>query len=76
MPSSPIGSCTPSTTNLDLAAFRAAVSKAQDANVDALWLDGWCYRQDGTYDHAAFCAELATVMRNVAAVIWLPAEPD
>ena len=57
---------------LDASAFRAAVKRARDAKVDALWLDGWCYRREGDYDHAAFCAELATVMRHVAAVIWLP----
>ena len=53
-------------------AFLSAVSKAREAGVDAIWLDGWCYRQEGPYDHAAFCAELAAVMRNVAAVVWLP----
>ena len=53
-------------------AFLSAVSKAREAGVDAIWLDGWCYRQEGPYNHAAFCAELAAVMRNVAAVVWLP----
>ena len=31
-----------------------------------------CYRHEGAYDHASFCAELAQVMRYVAAVVWLP----
>ena len=53
-------------------AFLDAVSKARKAGVDAIWLDGWCYRQEGPYNHADFCAELAAVMRNVAAVVWLP----
>ena len=53
-------------------AFVAAVSKAREAKVEALWLDAWCYRQEGEYDHSAFCAELGTVMRHVSAVIWLP----
>jgi len=53
-------------------AFLSAVSKAREAGVDAIWMDGWCYRQQGPYNHAAFCAELAAVMRNVAAVVWLP----
>ena len=53
-------------------AFLSAVSKAREAGVDAIWLDGWCYRQQGPYNHAAFCVELAAVMRNVAAVVWLP----
>lgn len=57
---------------LDIPAFTSAVGKAHEAGVDALWLDGWCYRQDGEYNHAAFCAELAQVMRHVSAVIWLP----
>ena len=48
------------------------MSKAREAGVDAIWMDGWCYRQQGPYNHAAFCAELAAVMRNVAAVVWLP----
>ena len=57
-------------------AFVDAVSKAREAGVDAIWLDGWCYRQQGPYNHAAFCAELAEVMRNVTAVVWLPRSRD
>ena len=57
---------------LDVDAFRAAVKRAREAKVDALWLDCWCYRREGEYDHAAFCTELAAVMRHIAAVIWLP----
>lgn len=57
---------------MDVDAFCGAVKKAHEADVDALWLDCWCYRREGAYEHAAFCAELATVMRHVAAVLWLP----
>ena len=37
---------------LDVDAFRAAVKRAREAKVDALWLDCWCYRREGEYDHA------------------------
>ena len=57
---------------LDVAAFTSAVRMAREAGVEALWLDAWCYRQEGEYDHASFCAELGAVMRHVGAVIWLP----
>ena len=67
-----VARCANSVLTLDADAFMAAVSKAREAGVDAIWLDGWCYRQHGPYNHAAFCAELAAVMRYVTAVIWLP----
>jgi hypothetical protein len=57
---------------MDVRAFVAAVARAREAGVVALWLDALCYRQEGPYIHADFCAELATVMCHVAAVIWLP----
>lgn len=57
---------------LDVDAFVSAISKAREAGVDAIWLDGWCYRQEGAYNHAAFCAELGQVMRHVSACVWLP----
>ena len=42
---------------MDVDAFVAAAAKAGEAGVAALWLDAWCYRQEGPYVHAAFCAE-------------------
>ena len=32
-------------------------ARAQEAGVAALWCDAWCYRQEGSYNHAKFCAE-------------------
>lgn len=57
---------------MDVDAFVAAVARAHEAGIAALWLDAWCYRQEGPYVHAAFCAELSAVMRHVTSVIWLP----
>ena len=57
---------------LDVDAFRSAVARAHDAAVTALWLDAWCYRQQGAYDHSHFCRELETVMNHVGAIVWLP----
>ena len=58
---------------LGVDAFVAAVRTASEsARVDALWVDAWCYRQEGEYDHMAFCNELSSVMRHVSAIIWLP----
>lgn len=57
---------------MDAAAFQSAVREAQRTGVAALWLDAWCYRHDGPYDHSSFCEELGAVMNRVSAVVWLP----
>jgi hypothetical protein len=57
---------------MDAAAFRSAVREAQKAGIAAVWLDAWCYRQSGPYDHSSFCEELGAVMNRVSAVVWLP----
>ena len=57
---------------LDGAALRGIVSAARSLKVDALWLDAWCYRSCGEYDHEDFCQTLNDVIEGVEAVIWLP----
>ena len=50
---------------LDEAAFRSVMATAQEEAIDFLWLDCWAYRQQmpwKPYDHAHFCASLATVI--------------
>ena len=48
------------------------VAKAHEVGVTALWLDAWCYRFDGEYEHLDFCKTLHTVLTGVSGVIWLP----
>ncbi len=60
---------------LDAPALRSAVSAAQRADVDYLWLDAWAYRKQppwGTYRHEDFVRTLLAVMLRVEHVIWLP----
>jgi hypothetical protein len=57
---------------LDGEALRGVLDACHALGVDALWLDAWCYRYEGKYDHAAFCQTLHEVVSNVVGVVWLP----
>ena len=57
---------------LDTDALLSVVSKATAAGVEFLWLDAWCYRTQGEYDHELFCSMLADVVGSAYLVIWLP----
>ena len=57
---------------LDTDALVSVVSKATAAGVEFLWLDAWCYRTQGEYDHELFCSMLADVVGSAHLVIWLP----
>ena len=56
---------------LDGEAMASALNAAKRGEFDALWLDAWCYRFSGTYDHQDFCTTLSEVLSNVQAVVWL-----
>ena len=57
---------------LDGSALRGIVAAARSLKVDGLWLDAWCYRSSGAYDHSDFCRTLREVSEGVEAVVWLP----
>ena len=57
---------------LDSAALRGAMVAAQRLGAVALWIDVWCYRFDGDYDHDDFCQTLHSVLGAVSSVVWLP----
>ena len=57
---------------MDGAAFIGILSAAKQIGLEALWLDAWCYRFTGVYDHADFCTTLHEVMSKIEAVVWLP----
>ena len=57
---------------LDGPAFVGVLAAARSVGLEALWLDAWCYRFVGEYDHSDFCRTLHVVVTNVAAVVWLP----
>ena len=56
---------------LDGEAFLSAIAAAKRGGLDAVWLDAWCYRFTGEYDHENFCATLCEVISRVQAVVWL-----
>jgi hypothetical protein len=57
---------------LDAAALRGIIDAARALQVDALWLDAWCFRCGDTYNHEKFCDELFDVTEGVVGVVWLP----
>lgn len=57
-------------TTLDAQALQSVADVS--SGLTGLWLDAWCYRSSGTYDHADFCATLAAVTLHCSEVIWLP----
>ena len=58
---------------LDSTALQLVMAQAEQAGVDGLWLDAWCFRMSGpSYNHSEFCALLARVASSVSLVIWLP----
>ena len=57
---------------LDQEALLAIAASASASGAEYVWLDAWCYRQDGDYVHAEFCRTLAMVALRARAVIWLP----
>jgi len=59
-------------TTMDCEALLSIVAKAQAAGVASLWLDCWCYRSTGEYDHADFCRTLGLVTKFANSVVWLP----
>ena len=56
---------------LDGEALLSAVAAAKRGGVDAVWLDAWCYRFTGEYDHEDFCETLGAVLTTIKAVVWL-----
>jgi hypothetical protein len=57
---------------LDGDAFQSVVASAKAHGIKGLWLDCWCYRFVGDYDHMDFCRTLHEVINGVDAVVWLP----
>ncbi|KAG8460466.1 hypothetical protein KFE25_013116 [Diacronema lutheri] len=57
---------------LDARALAGIVLAAERLRVHAVWLDAWCFRQPGPYDHRLFVATLSDVVTHMAAVVWLP----
>ena len=45
---------------------------AAEAGLEGIWLNGWCYRFNGPYDHKDFCATLAAVTLHSSEVVWIP----
>lgn len=52
---------------LDGAALMGALAAAKRLQLDALWLDSWCYRFAGKYNHADFCHTLHEVRTKLEA---------
>ena len=40
---------------LDDGALAGVLSAARELGMDAIWLDAWCYRFEGNYNHDDFC---------------------
>ena len=57
---------------LDGNALRGIIAAATRLGAEAMWLDCWCYRYVGEYDHQAFCRTLHDVICGVHGVVWLP----
>eukprot|EP00966_Prymnesium_polylepis_P147934 3417677-Prymnesium_polylepis.1 len=64
-------SCGESGLTLDGEALLSAIAAAKRGEIDAFWLDAWCYRSVGQYNHDDFCETLARVLSRVQAVVWL-----
>ena len=65
------------TFTMDPSSLESAVAVAAEAGVQSLWLDAWCHKVEGEYDHFNFCSTLTNVVRNARLVVWLPrARPD
>ncbi|KAL1504982.1 hypothetical protein AB1Y20_008748 [Prymnesium parvum] len=62
---------TPEST-IDAEALVGVVEAAKQLGAEGLWLDAWCYRSRGAYDHADFCRTLRHVVATVHGVVWLP----
>ena len=54
---------------MDAHALHGIIEAARRLNAHAIWLDAWCYRFIGTYDHAEFCGTLSNVLAGVRAVV-------
>lgn len=57
---------------MDCEALLSIAAKAKEAGIESLWLDCWCYRPTGEYNHADFCKTLGLVTKFAASVVWLP----
>ena len=57
---------------MDCEALLSIAAKATAAGIKSLWLDCWCYRPTGEYNHADFCRTLGLVTKFAASVVWLP----
>ena len=57
---------------IDGNALRDIVAQARRLAVSAIWMDVFCYRFTGKYNHLDFCKTLHTVLSSVIGVIWLP----
>ncbi|KAL1526357.1 hypothetical protein AB1Y20_015071 [Prymnesium parvum] len=62
---------TPDST-IDAEALVGVVEAAKQLDAEGLWLDAWCYRWRGAYDHDDFCRTLRHVVSTVHGVVWLP----
>ena len=57
---------------MDAPALLRVIEAARTLEVDALWVDAWCYREPPTgYDHGTFVATLSAVAHRVDCVVWL-----
>ena len=50
---------------LDKLALLGILEQADRLSVEALWLDCWCYRSMGDYNHSDFCMTLHSVLTGV-----------
>ena len=57
---------------MDHEGMRSVFAAAEKAKIGSLWLDAWCFRFSGEYDHTAFCETLSAVVRKTKAVVWMP----
>ena len=57
---------------MDDRALLGVVDAAEAASIEALWVDVWCYRFEGEYNHENFCETLHEVLTSIRYVIWLP----
>ena len=57
---------------LDGEALHSVVAAAKELQVEFVWLDAWCYKFIGEYNHSHFCRTLHAVVSGVVAIVWLP----
>jgi hypothetical protein len=57
---------------LDGDALHGIIEAAKKLGCHAVWLDKWCYRFSGAYNHAHFLSELEEVVSRMQAVVWVP----